>query len=115
MNNNQNNFRTEPSLALMCKSRDYEYIPTTDTFVTGDWVISSTRQQELLGEKVILTESQRSASYLGGTIVGFVPSEKKTKQTQVKVVFKADPSLVGNEDSFAHYNWGTGRSVCYLD
>ena len=107
--------RREPSVALMCKSHDFDYQASTDTFVTGDWVISPTRQQELVGEKVVLTESQRGEAYMGGTIVGFVPSEKKSKQTQVKVVFKADPSLVGDDTSVCHYNWGYGRSVCYLD
>ena len=63
-----------PSIALMCKSHDYEYIPVTNTFVTGDWVISSQRQEELLGETVVLTEGQKSSAYLGGKIVGYVPS-----------------------------------------
>ena len=99
----------------MCKSHDYEYNPATNTFVTGDWVISNSRQQELLGETVILTEGQKSEAYLGGKIVGFVPSTEQTRQTQCKVVFQADPSVVGDETSFGHNNWGTGRSVCYLD
>lgn len=105
----------KPAIALMCKSHDYQYIPTTNTFVTGDWVISNARQAQLLGERVILTESSKNKAYLGGRIVGFVPSNKRTAQTQCKVVFQADPSLVGDETAYAHYNWGTGRSVCYLD
>lgn len=106
---------TKPSIALMCKSHDYEYQPSTNTFVTGDWVISNTRQQELLGETVILTEGQKKEAYLGGKIVGFVPSNRPTRQTQCKVVFQADPTLVGDSTSYGHFNWGTGRSVCYLD
>ena len=108
-------YTNTPAIALMCKSHDYEYIPGTNTFVTGDWVISNTRQQELLGQTVILTEGQKSSAYLGGKIVGFVPSSKPTAQTQCKVVFQADPGVIGDETSFAHNNWGTGRSVCYLD
>ena len=104
-----------PSLALMCKSHNYQYIPTTNTFVTGDWVISNTRQVELLGETVILTEGQKHGAYLGGRIVGYVPANKQTMQTQCKVVFQADPTLVGDTSSCNHNNWGTGRSVCYLD
>lgn len=111
---NNTNFQA-PAIALMCKSHDYEYIPATNTFVTGDWVISKYRQEELLGEKVVLTDSSKNPAYLGGRIVGFVPSTKRTAQTQCKVVFQADPTLVGDNSATNHYNWGTGRSVCYLD
>jgi len=104
-----------PSIALMCKSRDYEYIPSTNTFVTGDWVISTKKQEALLGNTVILTEGQKQSAYIGGRIVGFVPTNKRTAQTQCKVVFQADPNFVGDTTAFDHYNWGTGRSVCYLD
>jgi len=107
--------QNQPSIALMCKSHDYEYIPSTNTFVTGDWVISNSRQQELLGETVVLTEAQKDAAYLGGKIVGFVPANKPTRHTQCKVVFQADPNLVGDTTATGHFNWGTGRSVCYLD
>ena len=107
--------QNKPSLALMCKSHNYEYIPLTNTFVTGDWVISNSRQQELLGETVVLTEGQKKEAYLGGRIVGYVPSDKPTHHTQCKVVFQADPTLVGDTTSTGHFNWGTGRSVCYLD
>ena len=104
-----------PAIALMCKSRDYEYMPSTNTFVTGDWVISTKKQEALLGNTVILTEGQRSSAYIGGRIVGFVPTNKRTAQTQCKVVFQADSNFVGDTTAFDHYNWGTGRSVCYLD
>ena len=104
-----------PAIALMCKSRDYEYMPSTNTFVTGDWVISTKKQEALLGNTVILTEGQRESAYIGGRIVGFVPTNKRTAQTQCKVVFQADSNFVGDTTAFDHYNWGTGRSVCYLD
>lgn len=103
------------SLALMCKSHDYNYLPTTNTFITGDWVISNKRQEELIGTSVILTESQQSTAYIGGKIVGFVPANKQTAQTQCKVVFVANPDLVGNDQSSGHVGWGMGRSVCYID
>ena len=115
MSNIKNINFQKPAIALMCKSHDYEYIPATDTFVTGDWVISKSRQESLLGAKVILTNSSKNSAYLGGRIVGFVPTNKRTTQTQCKVVFQADPNLVGDESAYAHNNWGTGRSVCYLD
>tara|TARA_R110002126_G_scaffold18773_1_gene71357 strand:+ start:2930 stop:3268 length:339 start_codon:yes stop_codon:yes gene_type:complete len=108
-------FLNKPSVALMCKSHNYQYSPTTNTFITGDWVISSKRQEELFGATVVLTEGQKSSAYLGGKIVGFVPANKRTAQTQCKVVFQADPSVVGDNSAFDHNNWGTGRSVCYLD
>ena len=108
-------FLNKPSVALMCKSHNYQYSPTTNTFITGDWVISSKRQEELFGETVVLTEGQKSSAYLGGKIVGFVPTNKRTAQTQCKVVFQADPSVVGDNSAFDHDNWRTGRSVCYLD
>ena len=107
--------KNTPAIALMCKSHDYEYQPSTNTFVTGDWVISNARQQELLGERVVLTEAQKDPAYLGGRIVGFVPSTKPTHHTQCKVVFQAEPSLVGDTTAAGHFNWGTGRSVCYID
>lgn len=103
-----------PAIALMCKSHDYEYLASTNTFVTGDWVISNSMQQELLGERVVLTEGQKQEAYLGGRIVGFVPANKPTHQTQCKVVFQPEPDLVGDTTSCGHGNWGTGRSVCYL-
>ena len=107
-------YRKQPSLALMCKSHDYEYQPATNTFVTGKWVISNSMQQELLGKQVILTESQEDPAYLGGTILGFVPVTEKTAQTKCRVVFSADPSLVGDTSSVDHSNWGNQRSVCYI-
>ena len=79
-------FLNKPSVALMCKSHDYTYIPKTNTFITGDWVISSKRQEELFGETVVLTEGQKSSAYLGGKIVGFVPTNKRTAQTQCKQI-----------------------------
>tara|TARA_R110002153_G_scaffold36023_7_gene106871 strand:+ start:6131 stop:6469 length:339 start_codon:yes stop_codon:yes gene_type:complete len=105
----------KPSIALMCKSHDYTYVPETNTFITGDWVISRSRQEQLIGETVVLTEGQKGAAYLGGTIVGFVPANKQTAQTQCKVEFQADPTVVGDITAFDHANWGTLRSVCYLD
>jgi hypothetical protein len=104
-----------PTISLMCKRHDYEYNTATGTFVTGDWVISERKQRELLGEKVTLTEFKDSEAYLGGRITGFIPSDKRTAQTQVKVVFQPDPSLSGDRTHSGHKGWGTGRSVCYLD
>tara|TARA_B100001093_G_C26698487_1_gene957962 strand:- start:389 stop:736 length:348 start_codon:yes stop_codon:yes gene_type:complete len=104
-----------PTISLMCKRHDYEYNTATGTFVTGDWVISENKQRELLGEKVTLTEFKDSEAYLGGRITGFIPSDRRTTQTQVKVVFQPDPSLSGDTTHSGHKGWGTGRSVCYLD
>jgi hypothetical protein len=107
--------KTTPAISLMCKKHDYEYNVATGTFVTGDWVISEKKQRELLGEKVTLTEFSQSEAYMGGRITGFIPSDKKTAQKQVKVVFQPDPTLSGDRTHSGHKGWGTGRSVCYLD
>jgi hypothetical protein len=114
LNKGENMNINKPAVALMCKSHDYEYQPKTNTFITGDWVISTQRQEELLGENVVLTEGQKDSAYIGGTIVGFVPTNKDTAQTQCKVVFQANPSIVGDTSSCGHNNWGMGRSVCYI-
>ena len=83
---NNTNFQA-PAIALMCKSHDYEYIPATNTFVTGDWVISKYRQEELLGEKVVLTDSSKNPAYLGGRIVGFGGNGTGTFNYNVRTVY----------------------------
>ena len=103
------------TLILMSKKQDETFNMDTGLYTTPGWTLSEKKLSGLVGNKVALTTRSNERSYLGGTIVGFVPSEKQTRQTQVKVVFKADPSLVGDDTSVCHYNWGTGRSVCYLD
>ncbi len=98
------------SLALMCKSHNYKLDPFNKEYRVGNWVIGKQRRKELVGERVVLTESQSSPAYLGGTIVGFVP----TASGKCEVVFKEDMSLVGNEDAVGHSGWGIRRGVCYV-
>ena len=97
------------NLALMCKSKNYEYSNGNQVRV-GNWVISESRRQELQGGTVVLTESQTSPAYLGGKITGFNP----TPEGKVEVIFKEDKSLVGNNDAVGHNGWGSGRGVCYV-
>ena len=99
-----------PHLALMCKSHNYKVDTYADRFRVGNWVIAETRRQELLGRTVVLTESQTSPAYLGGTILGFTP----TDSGKCEVVFQADDFLVGNRDAVDHPGWGSGRGVCYV-
>ena len=97
-------------LALMCKSRNYKIDPHTKEYRVGNWVIGKNKQNGLIGARVVLTESQKAPAYLGGTIVGIVP----TVSGKCEVVFKEDEAMVGNEDAVGHRGWGTGRSVCYV-
>ena len=97
-------------LALMCKSHNYTLDPYSNEYRVGNWVIGSKRQNELVGETVVLTESQSSPAYLGGTIVGFVPVDNG----KYEVIFKEDSAMVGNKDAINHRGWGTGRGVCYV-
>ena len=87
----------KPAVALMCKSHNYEYQPKTNTFITGDWVISTKRQEELLGENVVLTEGQKDSAYIGGTIVGFVPAKQTSNKKRYDVVFKPESKFVNNK------------------
>jgi hypothetical protein len=98
------------SLALMCKSHNYKLDPYSDEYRVGDWVISEKRRDKLVGTSVILTESQATGAYLGGTIVGFAPAAGG----KCEVIFKEDQTLVGNSDAVGHRGWGSGRGVCYV-
>ena len=97
-------------LALMCKSHNYKLDPYSNEYRVGEWVISEKKRKELVGAQVVLTESQATPAYLGGTIVGFVP----INNGKCEVVFKEDQTLVGNEDAVGHRGWGNQRSVCYV-
>ena len=106
----QNN---KASLALMCKSHNYQLDainPAQDEYRVGNWVIADRRRKDLLGASVVLTESQRSPAYMGGTIIGFNPLQNG----KCEVLFREDKSLVGNTDAVDHSGWGSGRGVCYV-
>ncbi len=102
-------------LALMCKSKNFkhehtDYHTNFKRYSTGQWVIGDKKQKSLLGEKVILVNSQKSPAYMGGTILGF----EKLKNGKVEVIFSEENDLVGNTDSVSHRGWGCGRGVCYV-
>jgi len=102
------------SIALMCKTNNNKQNPESSRpgeYRVGDWVISETKRKELLGGNVVLTESQTTPAYLGGTIVGFNPTQNGNK---CEVIFQEDRTLIGNTDAIGHKGWGTGRSVCYI-
>ena len=98
-------------LALMCKSHNYKTNSQKDVYSVGNWIIAENRKKDLLGEKVILTESQRSPAYMGGTILGFIPTQNGNK---CEVVFKFDESLTGNTDAVDHRGWAPGSGRCYI-
>ena len=99
------------NLALMCKSHNYKTNSSNNVYSVGNWVIAESRRKDLLGQNVILTESQKSPAYLGGTIVGFVPTQNGKK---CEVIFQVNESLTGNTDAVEHQGWGSGRGVCYI-
>ena len=99
------------NLALMCKSHNYKTNSANNVYSVGNWVIAENRRKDLLGQNVILTESQKSPAYLGGTIVGFVPTQNGKK---CEVIFQVNESLTGNTDAVEHQGWGSGRGVCYI-
>ena len=108
--------KIKASIALMCKSHNYwtkGYIKNgrreCDVRV-GNWRIHEGRRQELIGGTVVLTESQSSPAYLGGTIVGLYP----TPDGKCEVIFVEDPELVGNREAVGHRGWGCGRGVCFV-
>ena len=98
------------TLALMCKSHNYKLDPYSNEYRVGNWVIGNEKRDELIGAGVVLTESRTSPAYLGGTIVGLVP----TNDGKCEVIFKEDQAMVGNKDAVDHRGWGTGRGVCYV-
>ena len=103
-------------LALMCKSHNYWMQGCIkngqpSSFVkVGNWVISSTRQDKLIGGTVVLTEARSTPAYLGGRIIGFNP----TPDGKCEVVFESDLKVIGNRDAVGHRGWGSGRGVCYV-
>jgi len=98
-------------LALMCKSHNYKTNSQNNIYSVGNWVIAENRKKDLLGEQVILTESQKSPAYMGGTIVGFVPIQNGNK---CEVVFQVDDTLTGNTDAIGHRGWAPGSGRCYI-
>lgn len=110
---------SKPTIALMCKSHNYYTRPNTSSITSPSWVLSEKRAQSLVGKTVILTESQKTPAYIGGTItaVNHATTQIGNDGRSIKrfdVVFTPDPSLDGNTDSIRHNGWGKGRSVCYI-
>jgi len=98
-------------LALMCKTHNYKSNSQNNVYSVGNWVIAEKRKKDLLGEQVILTESQTTPAYMGGTIVGFVPTQNGNK---CEVVFQVDDTLTGNTDAVGHRGWAPGSGRCYI-
>jgi|7_EtaG_2_1085326.scaffolds.fasta_scaffold81974_2 hypothetical protein len=101
-----------PSLALMSKKQDYNRVNGTKLIVSGDWVIGKEKQNEFFGKQVIMVNSSKEGAYIGGTIVGYLPSIKNSYHTKCKVVFQEDLSLVGDTSAMGRYR--TGNGVLFL-
>ena len=109
----------KPVIALMCKSHNYYTKPNTDKITSPAWVLGEKRAKSLVGQTVILTESQNSPAYIGGTIteVKHSATQKGYDGRSIKrfdIVFTPDPAFDGNKDSVGHNGWGKGRAVCYI-
>ena len=88
------------TLILMSHKQDQTFNMDTGLYTTPGWTISEKKLSSLVGNKVALTTRSNERSYLGGTIVGFVPAEKTAKHTNQKrfdVVFKPESKFVGNK------------------
>jgi len=96
-----------PSLALMSKKKDYNRVGT-GLVVSGDWVIGKEKQNEFFGKQVIMVNSSKEGAYIGGTIVGYLPSTKNSYHTKCKVVFQEDSSLIGCMSAIGRYRSGNG-------
>jgi hypothetical protein len=66
----------DPKIGLICKS--HNYTTSNGNVTSGDWVISSEKIGDLVGEDIILTEGSDKAAYTGGQITGYnrLPSGK---------------------------------------
>ncbi len=104
--------QNNPVLALMSKKKDFNRVKGTKLVVSGDWVIGKEKQNEFFGQRVIMTNSSKESAYIGGTIVGYLPSTKNSYHTKCKVVFEEDASLVGCQAAIGRYR--TGNGVLFL-
>jgi hypothetical protein len=84
----------------------------TGLYTTPGWSISEKKLQKLAGQKVVLTTKSHVKSYLGGTIVGFIPADKTSSRKRFDVVFKPESKFTNNKITRAvSFN---GNPVQYL-
>lgn len=86
------------TLILMSHKQDQTFNMDTGLYTTPGWTISEKKLSSLVGNKVALTTRSNEKSYLGGTIVGFVPAEKTSKRTKrFDVVFKPESKFTNSK------------------
>jgi len=82
------------TLVLMSKNQDETFNMDTGLYTTPGWTLSEKKLSGLIGNKVALTTRSNERSYLGGTIVGFVPAKKTSNKKRYDVVFKPESKFV---------------------
>ena len=85
------------TLILMSHKQDQTFNMDTGLYTTPGWTISEKKLSSLVGNKVALTTRSNEKSYLGGTIVGFVPAESTSSRKRFDVVFKPETKFVNNK------------------
>ena len=85
------------TLILMSHKQDQTFNMDTGLYTTPGWTISEKKLSSLVGNKVALTTRSNEKSYLGGTIVGFVPAERTSSRKRFDVVFKPETKFVNNK------------------
>ena len=85
------------TLILMSHKQDETFNMDTGLYTTPGWSISEKKLSSLVGNKVALTTRSNEKSYLGGTIVGFIPAEKTSSRKRFDVVFKPESKFVNNK------------------
>jgi hypothetical protein len=100
------------TLILMSRNQDETFNMDTGLYTTPGWALSEKKLPDLAGTKVVLTTCSNERSYLGGTIVGFVPAEQTSSRKRYDVVFKAESKYIDNKITRAvSFN---GNPVQYL-
>ena len=101
------------TLILMSKKQDETFNMDTGLYTTPGWTLSEKKLSGLVGNKVALTVASNEKSYLGGTIVGFIPAEKTApNKKRFDVVFKPESKFTNNK--LTRSVEFTGNPVQYL-
>jgi len=85
------------TLVLMSKKQDETFDMDTGLYTTPGWTLSEKKLPSLIGNKVALTTRSNEKSYLGGTIVGFVPAKQTSNKKRFDVVFKPESKFVNSK------------------
>ena len=101
------------TLILMSKKQDETFNMDTGLYTTPGWTLSEKKLSSLVGNTVALTKRSNDRSYLGGTIVGFIPAEQTTpNKKRFDVVFKPESKYINNK--LTRSVEFTGNPVQYL-